>query len=178
MKKQILFTSVVVAFIAFAWFSYAADIPAGRRALTGLVDFATQMAILLPAAFVLIGLFEVWIKKETVERYFGEKTGFRSYLVAIVLAGITIGGLYVAFPLAYTLYKKGAKLAVIFTYITASGICRIPMTIFEASFLGIKFTLIRFAVSLPLVILTSWGLGYVLQKRGYALKSPGNESLQ
>jgi len=51
-----------------------------------------------------------------------------------------------------------------------AAVCRIPMTVFEASFLGLKFTLIRYAVSLPLVILTSVALGRYLQAKGYELR--------
>ena len=172
MKTIILLIVISAVYIAFVLISLATGIEGGRRAVIGLVDFAKQMAVLLPSAFVLIGLFEVWIKKETIERYLGVQTGFSSYLLAIALASTTVGGLYVAFPLAYTLYKKGAKLSVIFTYIGATGICRIPMTIFETSLLGLKFTIVRFAVSLPLVVLTSWLTGNFLQKKGYALASP------
>ncbi len=87
----------------------------------------------------------------------------------MLLAGTTVGGLYVAFPVAYSLYSKGAKLSVIFTYLGAAAICRVPMTIFEASFMGIKFTAIRLLVSLPLVIVTSVLLGDYLTKRNYKI---------
>lgn len=43
----------------------------------------------------------------------------------------------------------------LFTYLAAATITRVPMTIFEATFVGIKFTIIRFVVSLPLLILAS-----------------------
>jgi len=43
------------------------------------------------------------------------------------------------------------------------------MTIFEASFLGIKFTAIRLFVSLPLVIISSVLLGNYLNKRNYKI---------
>ena len=76
-----------------------------------------------------------------------------------------------AFPVAYSLYNKGAKLSVIFTYVGASAICRIPMTIFEASFMGMKFTIIRLVVSLPLVVISSWLLGTYLTKINYSIKS-------
>ena len=56
---------------------------------------------------------------------------------------------------------------VYFVYMGASAICRVPMAIFEASFLGIKFTTIRLLVSLPLVILTSKLLGGHFSERGY-----------
>jgi len=76
-------------------------------------------------------------------------------------------GLYVGFPLAYSLHSKGARLSVIFAYLSASAICKIPMAIFEVSFMGIKFTAIRLLVSLPLVIVSSILLGDYLVKRNY-----------
>lgn len=51
----------------------------------------------------------------------------------------------------------------------ASAICRIPMMFFEASFLGIEFTLVRLAVSLPLLVITSVLMGEYLTKRGYKI---------
>ncbi|WP_202707462.1 permease [Sporosalibacterium faouarense] len=110
-------------------------------------------------AFILIGLFEVWVKKETVERYFGNASGYKGYIWAIILSSTTVGGAYVAFPVAYSLYSKGAKLSIVLTYIGAAALTRIPMTIFEASFLGIKFSVIRLLVSIPLVILSSIVIG-------------------
>ncbi|MGB9629843.1 MAG: hypothetical protein ACPL6D_14400, partial [Thermodesulfobacteriota bacterium] len=59
--------------------------------------------------------------------------------------------------------------SIIFTYISASAICRVPMAIFESSFMGIKFTAIRFLVSLPLVIITSIWLGDYMEKRNYRI---------
>lgn len=61
------------------------------------------------------------------------------------------GGLYVALPPAYALHSKGAKLGGVFALVGASAVCRVPTTIFGASFLGIKFTVVRFLVSLPLI---------------------------
>ncbi len=90
----------------------------------------------------------------------------------MLLAGATVGGLYLAFPVAYSLYGKGAKLSVIFTYLGAAAVCRVPMTIFEASFMGIKFTAIRLLVSLPLVIIASILLGNYLTKRNYKINRP------
>jgi len=116
---------------------------------------------------VLIALFDVWVKREMVIRHFGKGSGIRGYLWAILLAGTTIGGLYVAFPLAYSLHRKGAKLGVTFAYIGFAGISRIPMTLFEASFMGAKFTAVRLAVSIPLITIAAVLMGRVLTKRGY-----------
>lgn len=175
MNNKLTYLIILIIFYAiFAICSYCFKIEAGKLSVMSMLEFVKHMLILLPFAFVLIGLFEVWVRRETVERYLGNKTGFSAYLLAIALAGTTIGGLFVAFPFAYSLYKKGAKLGVIFTYLSCSGICRIPMTIFEASFLGWKFTIVRFSVSLPLVVISSWLMEKVLQKSNYVLSEPEN----
>lgn len=138
----------------------------GHQAL----DFGSNIFIILPCTFILIGLFEVWVKNETVEKHFGHSSGIAGHFWGIMLAGTTVGGLYVAFPVAAALYHKGARLAVIFSYIGAAAVVRIPMTIFEASFVGLKFSLIRLLVSLPLVVLFAELLSRFLQKKNYTPK--------
>jgi len=81
-----------------------------------------------------------------------------------------VGGLYVAFPLAYTLGKKGASLKVVFSFLGFAGVCRIPMTLFEVSVLGLKFTLIRLAVAIPLMLIVGIVLGGGLEKRDYQIQ--------
>jgi len=162
-----LFASYFI-FLLVAWLT---GFNPGQQIGYNFGSFTADMLKILPGAFILIGLFEVWVKRETVERHLGEEAGVKSYLWVILLSGTTVGGLYLAFPVAYALYSKGARLSVIFTYLGAAAICRIPMAIFEASFLGIKFTAIRWLVSLPLVILTSILLGNYLTRRGYKLSA-------
>jgi len=161
----------ISGYLLFLVASFVFGFKPGKEIGYNFVSFSVDMLKLLPCAFILIGLFEVWVKRETVERHFGEGSGIRGYIWALLLGGTTIGGLYVAFPVAYSLYGKGAKLSVILTYMGASGICRVPMTIFEASFMGIKFAMIRLMVSLPLVILTSIALGDYLVKRNYKIRA-------
>lgn len=170
MKKKIISYTLAGAYAGFIAISFAAGFTPGKEIGENFFDFSWAMLKILPCAFILIGLFEVWVKKETVEKHMGENSSFAAYLWAILLAGTTVGGLYVAFPVAYTLYSKGARLSIIFTYIAASAICRVPMTIFEASFMGIKFSIIRLAVSIPLVIISSMFLGAWLGKKGYKIK--------
>ncbi len=159
----------ISGYLIFLIVSVALGFNPGKEIGHNFVSFSIHMLKLLPCAFILIGLFEVWVKRETVERHFGEGSGIRGYIWALLLGGTTVGGLYVSFPVGYSLYGKGAKLSIILTYIGASGVCRVPMAIFEASFLGIKFTIIRLMVSIPLVILTSIILGDYLTKRNYKI---------
>ena len=170
--NRVIRVAVLSGYAIFIALSWILGFDAGQEVSENFASFALDMLKIVPCAFILIGLFEVWIKRETVERHLGEGSGIMGYLWGILLAGTTVGGIYIAFPVAYSLYSKGAKLGVIFTYIGASAICRIPMAIFEASFLGIQFTAVRLLVSLPLVIITSKILGDYLTRQKYKLTQP------
>ncbi len=160
-------TLAILIYIVFIFISLLLGFTPGKQIAKNFVLFFIEMLKILPCAFILIGLFEVWVKKERVEKHLGKESGLMAYFWIILLAGTTVGGLYVAFPVAYSLYNKGAKLSIIFAYIGYSAICRIPMTIFEASFMGIKFSLIRLFVSIPLVSIGSIWLGNYFEKRDY-----------
>ncbi len=165
--------SAVVLYFAFVLASFPAGFEPGQQIGKNFLSFSLELLKILPSAFVLIGLFEVWVKKEKVEKHLGKGSGMLSHVWVILLAGTTVGGMYVAFPVSYALFRKGAKLSVIFTYLGASAICRIPMIIFEASFMGIKFSVIRLLVSIPLVVLSSIWLGHYLEKRHYQIVEGG-----
>ncbi len=169
MKNKHIKVLTVAIYFVFILGSFVIGFRPGKEMGYNFISFSIVMLKLLPCAFILIGLFDVWVKKESVEKHLGRDAGMLSYVWIILLAGTTVGGLYVAFPVAYSLFKKGAKLSIIFTYIEASAICRVPMTIFEASFMGIKFSLIRLIVSIPLVILSSMWLGNYLEKENYRI---------
>jgi len=173
MKRNVIIKSTgIVFYLVFLSISFKFDFAPGKEIGTTFFYFLIDMLKILPFSFILIGLFEVWIKRSTVEKHLGDKSGVKGYFWAILLAGTTIGGLFVSLPIAYSLCRKGAKLSIVFTYLGASAIARIPMTVFEASFVGLKFTIIRLSISLPLVILTSIALGNYLTKNSYSIQMP------
>ncbi len=169
-KNGVIRPLMVAAYTVFIAISWWVGFEPGRQISLNFVSFLVIMIKILPCAFILVGLFEVWVKSETVDRHLGQQSGIVGYLWMILLASTTVGGLYVAFPIAYSLYNKGAKIAIVLTYLGASAVCRIPMVIFEASFLGIKFSLVRLLISIPLVILTSIWMGKYLEKSGYRMR--------
>jgi len=148
----------LLGFVAFVVLSAFLGFEPGKMCGVNFLGFARTMAGLLPPTFLLVGLFHAWVRRETVEKHMGSESGAQGYFWAIVLAGTIVGGLFVALPLCLVLQKKGASMKVILTFLNASMISRIPMTIFEASFLGLGFTVIRFAISIPMVILIAWGM--------------------
>ena len=172
MKKNSKLINFILAgvFLIFVAVSFIIEYDKGMQSGKAFFRIIIEMLKLLPPAFILIGLFEVWISRETVITHLGESSGVKSYILVLFLAGITIGGLYVAFPIAQSLYKKGASLRVIFAYLGFAGVFRIPMNVFEMSCLGLPFTLTRLAVTIPLFLLIGIVMGEVLKKRDFEIK--------
>ncbi len=168
-KGEIISIFLFILFTAFVSISYIINYEGGEKTGLAFIDVMWEMLKILPFAFILIGLFEAWIKKETVIKHLGEQSGIKGYFWVLLLAGFSVGGLFVAFPLAETLHKKGASLKVIFAYLGFAGTFRIPMTIFEISFLGLPFTTVRLLVTIPLFLLIGIVLGTILKNRNYKL---------
>ncbi len=163
---------LIIAYAAFIVFSLVSGFQPGKDIGSNFLSFTLSMLKILPGAFILIGLFQVWVSKERVEKHLGEDSSIMSFLWVMLLAGTTVGGLYVAFPVAWALYEKGARLQVVLAYIGFAAVCRIPMIIFEASFMGIKFTLVRLLVSIPLVVISSVLFSRYLKARNWKMRSP------
>lgn len=156
-------------FLMLAFVSFLSKFDLGIRVWNNFLVFAKDMVLILPPAFVLIGLFDVWAKRESVEKHFGDNNNPLRFLWSVLLASTTVGGTFVAFPLANSMYHKGAKYSSIITYITAASLFMIPMSIMEASMLGIKFTIIRLIGSLPFIIAGAILLEKYFEKSGYQL---------
>ncbi|MCK5132145.1 MAG: permease [Candidatus Sabulitectum sp.] len=163
---------LITAYTAFIIFSLAFGYQPGKDIGTNFLSFTLSMLKILPGAFILIGLFQVWVSRERVEKHLGENSSIMSFLWVLLLAGTTVGGLYVAFPVAWALHEKGARLQVVLAYVGFAAVCRIPMIIFEASFMGVKFTLVRLLVSIPLVVISSVLLGRYLKAGNWKMISP------
>lgn len=107
-----------------------------------------QMLSVLPPIFILLGLMDVWLKRETMIKFMGEGSGLIGILLAFFMGSAAAGPLYAAFPVAAVLLKKGGKLTNVFIMLGAWSTTKIPLILFEASALGAKFMLLRLAMDL------------------------------
>ncbi len=119
---------------------------------------AREMLMILPPVFVLLGLFDVWVPRDRVLRLIGNRSGVRGTLVAIALGSLAAGPLYIAFPVAATLYRKGSSLFNIFVFVGAWSATKLPPLLVEIATLGPAFALIRLAVKVPAILFIAWVL--------------------
>ncbi len=107
-----------------------------------------EMIAVVPPVFILLGLLDVWVKRETMVKYMGEGSGIIGMLLAFFIGSAAAGPLYAAFPVAGVLLKKGTSLGNVFIMLGAWSTTKIPLILFEASALGAKFMLVRLGVDL------------------------------
>lgn len=174
-RKRLLHLLTYLAFALFIGWSFATGQDQGQAVWGNFTKFALTMLKLLPPAFLLIGLFDVWVSREMVEKNFGKAGGPMKYVWSVLLAATTVGGTFVAFPVAHALHAKGARYSAVLAYVSSASLVMVPMTIIEASILGIRFSAVRLAVSVPLVILSSSIMGRYLQRIGYELPATSDD---
>jgi len=165
LKKYKFDFPIIIAFILFVGISYYFNYHPGKQIFTdNFWMFLKEMIIILPVMFILIGLFDVWIPKEKVQKHIGEAYGLKGVLLVMLLAFIQAGPLYAAFPVAYLLWKKGCPPANVFIYLSAFTTAKIPMITFEIGFLGLKFSLLRILITIPVFILIGIMMGRYFKK--------------
>lgn len=120
----------------------------GKKSLAMTGYNALEMLAVLPPIFILLGLIDVWVKKDTMMKLMGEKSGMVGVLISFFLGSAAAGPLYAAFPVAAVLLQKGSKFSNVLIFIGAWSTTKIPLLFFEASAMGLKFMMTRFFINI------------------------------
>ncbi|MBN2534956.1 MAG: permease [Spirochaetales bacterium] len=137
----------------------------GRRAFETTVYSLQEMLIVIPPIFVLLGLLDVWVPKETMVKFMGENSGIKGIILAIIAGSVAAGPLYGAFPVSAVFLKKGASLRNVFIFIGAWSTTKIPMFLFEYPGLGPRFAVTRLLVDIPGIIIIGFVLAACMKER-------------
>lgn len=116
----------------------------------------------LPPIFILIGLLDVWVKKETMVKYMGKDSGIVGILLGFFLGSAAAGPLYGAFPVAGVFLNKGSRLANVFIIVGAWASMKIPLLLFEVAAMGWQFTLIRLVMDILGVLVIAYSMERIL----------------
>ncbi|MFP4563343.1 MAG: permease [Spirochaetia bacterium] len=111
-----------------------------------------ELAGILPAVMVLMGLFNVFVSKERVVQFLGSAAGFKSLLLGLALGTLPTGPLYIAFPIAASLRKKGARTASVLLFLFSWSCIKLPQELAELRFLGYEFMIVRLGLTIALTI--------------------------
>ena len=146
------FLALVVINILLVIFYPAVGSKSIKISTKSLID----MFIIVPPIFLLLGLFDVWVPRETIIRLMGENSGLLGISLALLLGSFSAGPLYAAFPVAAVLMNKGTKFSNIFIFVGAWATTKIPMLLFEAGSMGWSFMLTRLLINIPGIIIMAY----------------------
>lgn len=162
---------VIIAFGVFIIVSKILNFNGGEKIITNFVDFSVEMLTFIPCMFLLIGLFDVWVPKGIIQQHIGEASGVKGAMMVILFGMLQGGPLYGAFPVAAILWKKGCSLRNIFIYLGAFSTLKIPMLTFEIGFLGLKFSLLRTFITLPVFLVIAEIIARYLRNTDFEIKN-------
>lgn len=127
------------------------------------LDNVVEMIGVIPPIFVLLGLLDVWVEKETMMRFLGNGSGLKGAVIAFALGAAAAGPLYGAFPVATVMMKKGASLSNVFLFVGAWSTAKIPLLTFEATSLGLGFAGTRLLFNLFGIVIIAWVVEHSLK---------------
>lgn len=159
-KRYRAFLAVSIMMVILTIINY--DI--GIKAINISISTFSQMLLVIPPIFVLLGLLDVWVPKETMVKYMGEGSGLKGILLSIFIGSAAAGPLYGAFPVAAVFMKKGVKFSNILIFLGAWSTTKIPMFLFEMAALGVKFAVVRLLIDIPGIIIMAIILEKMISK--------------
>jgi len=148
-KRYRFFLIVAVVFVLVLIFHPSH----GIRAIGTLKYSVKEMLSVIPPIFILLGLMDVWVPRETMVRYMGEGSGLRGIVLAFLIGSVAVGPLYAAFPIAAMLMRKGTSFLNLIVFIGAWSTTKIPLILFELSTLGPAFALTRLSMNIPIIVI-------------------------
>ena len=160
LKRYMFFIMLLIINVAIIIFFPAI----GNKSIQLTWNNALEMLSILPPIFILLGLLDVWVKKETMIKIMGEKSKLIGILIAFLLGSAAAGPLYAAFPVAGMLMKKGSKFSNVLIFIGAWSTTKIPMLLFEASAIGWQFMALRFVIDIPVIAAIAYLTERFMQK--------------
>lgn len=151
--------SIIVAVGYLALFIY--DPTLGAKSVKTLGSYLFEMLQVMPPVFILTSLMLIWIPRHVIINHFGQQAGWRGWLLSILIGTVSSGPLYAAFPVAVALLNKGSSLANVVIVVSSWAVIKLPMLALESKFLGVRFALLRTALTVPAIII----MALLMEKR-------------
>jgi uncharacterized membrane protein YraQ (UPF0718 family) len=171
-KDNLFLVIVVLAYITI----FAIKPSMGTASIKNSGYYIKEMLMIMPIIFVLTALLDMWVPREKIMQLLGKDAKAKGVLLAFVVGSISAGPIYAAFPMCVMLHKKGASIQNIIIILSSWAVIKVPMLFLEVKFLGLKFMIIRWALTVISIIIFSWIAAKMLKDEdfpGEVLSQPG-----
>jgi len=121
------------------------DLPLAGLQLAGLTLWRNLPLLLV--GFVIAGVAQVLIPTDLITEWLGAEAGIKGILIASFVGGIFPGAPYAAFPVIGALYKGGAGLGAVVSFVSAWALWSVTRLPVEMALVDPKAALIRYAIT-------------------------------
>lgn len=121
-------------------------------AFTKLIEKITPVLVLV---FAMLFLFDIFLKPQTVAKYLSKESGIKGWIIAIVGGIISMGAIYMWYPLLADLKEKGMSNGLIATFLYNRAI-KIPLLPFFVYYFGWLFTIILTIYMIIFSVVNGW----------------------
>jgi uncharacterized membrane protein YraQ (UPF0718 family) len=119
------------------------------QGVAGGSELLVRYAALIAVSFLAAGLAEALVPTEWVREALGRDSGLRGILLASAAGILTPAGPFVSMPIAAAMLRSGAGAAPVVAFLTAWSVVALHRLVaWEVPVLGLRFALLRYAVSL------------------------------
>ena len=132
-----------------------------------LADFARGLRRLLPVLGVmllLMVLVNLWVKPQRIARHLGEESGLRGWAIAITAGVVSLGPMYLWYPMLGELKEKGVCTPLLAAFLYSRAV-KIPLLPMMAHYFGLLYTLLFVLIILLFSVLSGLGMGMLERAR-------------
>lgn len=114
-KRYRSFFISLIFLIIISFFSYNVFL----KVINSVTSNILQMLSVLPPIMLMLGLMDVWVPREKLMKYMGNKSGVIGIILAMLIGSVAAGPMYASFPFTAVLIKKGAKFSNVIIFMNA-----------------------------------------------------------
>ena len=145
MDTTTLVLAVIAVLLLIIAFWRGRDLPLAGLQIAGRTLWRNLPLLLV--SFVIAGVAQVLIPKDLITGWLGSEAGIKGVLIGSVVGGLVPGAPYAAFPVVGALYKSGASLGAVVSFVSAWSLWSVTRLPVEMALIDPKAALIRYAIT-------------------------------
>ena len=135
---------IAVGMLIFAFWQ-GRDLPLQGLQTAGQTLWRNLPLLLL--SFVIAGVAQVLMPKDLITEWLGTEAGIRGILIGSLVGGLVPGSPYAVFPIVGALYKGGAGLGSVVSFVSAWALWSVSRLPVEMALIDPKAALVRYAIT-------------------------------
>ena len=124
----------------------------GMMAAERFYHLIMEILPMLAVVFAIMVLTFLFLKTSVLIKYMGKGSGIKGWIIAILAGILSVGAIYLWFPVLKTLMEKGGKPGLVATFLYNRGI-KLHWLPLMALYFGLKYVIILTLVTILISIL-------------------------